>query len=109
MSVYVSVAYFLFQDIKIPPNLPLVIPTNANDPDNDIHIVFSTGFIGNQFCNKLTTFSRCNLFQAWQAEVLLHSAHSVGQKGAITRIVSGCEEKEVLSGATNVKIERLID
>mmetsp|Transcript_33147 Transcript_33147/g.53241 ORF Transcript_33147/g.53241 Transcript_33147/m.53241 type:complete len:553 (-) Transcript_33147:135-1793(-) len=47
--------------------------------DSRIHIIFSTG---------------CNLFQHWQAEVLLHSAMKAGQCGRITRIVSGCEQRE---------------
>lgn len=44
--------------------------------EDDVHIVFSTG---------------CNLFQHWQAETLLHSHLAVGQKGKITRVVSGCD------------------
>ena len=44
--------------------------------DDDIHIVFSTG---------------CNLFQHWQAEVVLFSHLKVGQGGKITRVVSGCD------------------
>jgi hypothetical protein len=44
--------------------------------EDDIHIVFSTG---------------CNLFQHWQAEVVLYSHLKVGQKGKITRVVSGCD------------------
>lgn len=43
---------------------------------DDIHIVFSTG---------------CNLFQHWQAEVLMYSHMKVSQKGKITRVVSGCD------------------
>ena len=54
---------------------------NSNKDDDsytedDIHIVFSTG---------------CNLFQHWQAEVVLYSHMKVGQKGKITRVVSGCD------------------
>ena len=48
----------------------------AND---DIHIVFSTG---------------CNEFQHWQTEVLLNTAKRVGQRGKITHIIVGCEERE---------------
>ncbi len=48
--------------------------------DDDVHVVFSTG---------------CNLFQHWQAEVLLHSHLLVGQRGKITRIVSGCETEHL--------------
>ncbi len=53
--------------------------------DQKIHIIFSTG---------------CNKFQHWQAQVLLHSALSVGQCGRITRIVSGCEEREDKGGTS---------
>lgn len=52
----------------------LELPSNFNE--DDIHIVFSTG---------------CNLFQHWQAEVLLYSHQKVGQRGKITRVVSGCD------------------
>ena len=41
----------------------------------ETHVVFTSG---------------CNLYQQWQAEVLLHSHMEVGQPGKITRIVSGC-------------------
>jgi hypothetical protein len=41
----------------------------------ETHVVFTSG---------------CNLYQQWQAEVLLHSHREVGQPGKITRIVSGC-------------------
>ena len=47
--------------------------------DDDIHIVFSTS---------------CNEFQHWQTEVLLNTAKRVGQRGKITHIVVGCEERE---------------
>jgi len=43
--------------------------------EDDINFVFSTS---------------CNLFQHWQAQALLASAKKVGQRGHITRIVSGC-------------------
>jgi len=46
-------------------------PKRALDPNDDIHVVFSTG---------------CNYFQHWQAEVLLHSHLKVGQRGQITRV-----------------------
>ena len=55
-------------------------PTPLIDPNDDIHIVFSTG---------------CNYFQHWQAEVLLHSHMKVGQRGKITRVVSGCDTENV--------------
>lgn len=52
-------------------------PEETGDPDDDIHIIFSTG---------------CNAYQQWQAELLLFSHFLSGQKGKITRIVSGCED-----------------
>jgi len=58
---------------------PPIKPTKENDEtytEDDIHIVFSTG---------------CNLFQHWQAEVVLYSHLKVGQRGKITRVVSGCD------------------
>jgi len=49
-----------------------------NAHDEAIHILFSTD---------------CSVFQDWQALVLFHSAHQVGQLGHITRIASGCDAK----------------
>ena len=46
------------------------------DPDNWLHIVFSTD---------------CSFFQDWQTLLVFHSAMRVGQKGKITRIASGCK------------------
>ena len=46
--------------------------------DGKLHIIFSSG---------------CNYFQHWQSELLLASAYLVGQRGRITRIVSGCNDK----------------
>jgi hypothetical protein len=56
-----------------------IFPNQSRD-DDDVHFVFSTG---------------CNLFQHWQAEVLLNSHFMVGQRGKITRIVSGCETEHI--------------
>eukprot|EP00038_Savillea_parva_P029618 m.72250 g.72250 ORF g.72250 m.72250 type:complete len:522 (-) comp8771_c0_seq2:86-1651(-) len=47
----------------------------ASHPDDRIHIVFSTS---------------CTYFQQWQSEVLLHSLAKVGQRGRVTRLISGC-------------------
>jgi hypothetical protein len=58
------------------PPPPPVDVVKGYDEEEDIHVVFSTG---------------CNLFQHWQAEVVLHSHMKVGQKGKITRVVSGCD------------------
>jgi len=60
-------------------------PTAPPDVDDGIHIIVSTG---------------CNVFQHWQMELLLYSHKRSGQKGKITRLVSGCEEsREVKSMA----------
>lgn len=50
----------------------------------DIHVVFSTD---------------CSTYQDWQTLVVFHSAQTVGQKGPVTRIASGCdnEKKQVLT------------
>ena len=42
-----------------------------------MHVVFSTD---------------CTFFQDWQTLLVFYSAMAVGQKGAITRIASGCDE-----------------
>eukprot|EP01031_Cornospumella_fuschlensis_P026522 gene26523-32051_t len=47
--------------------------------DDKLHIVFSTG---------------CNFYQNWQSLLVFHSAMVVNQPGDITRIASGCSEKE---------------
>jgi hypothetical protein len=51
----------------------------SDDPNDRLHILFSTS---------------CNEFQHWQAEVVVNSAMRVGQKGKITQIVVGCDERE---------------
>lgn len=48
-------------------------------PEQEFHFVFSTG---------------CNMFQHWQSEVLLNSHLRSGQRGEITRVVSGCDSSE---------------
>lgn len=47
----------------------------------DVHIIFSTD---------------CGTYQDWQTLVVFHSATTVGQKGPITRIASGCDEEKKL-------------
>jgi len=47
--------------------------------DGRLHIIFSSG---------------CNYFQHWQSEMLLATAKYVGQRGRVTRIVSGCHDKK---------------
>lgn len=45
----------------------------------EYHIVFSTG---------------CSLYQDWQSYVFFHRVMTIGQAGTVTRIVSGCDDKE---------------
>ncbi|KAH9256960.1 hypothetical protein BASA81_004781 [Batrachochytrium salamandrivorans] len=95
--VFVLLSYLFaaaYADFRIfsssPQRKPMTIVNLRDDPnlsslssgfrEDDIHIVFSTG---------------CNLFQHWQAEVLLFSHIKVGQKGQITRVVSGCDTENV--------------
>ena len=52
--------------------------SKRNEDDGKLHIIFSSG---------------CNYFQHWQSELLLASAYWVGQRGRITRLVSGCHDK----------------
>lgn len=54
----------------------------GDDIDDDTHVIFSTG---------------CNMYQQWQSELLLFSHVKSGQKGKITRIVSGCDDKAELA------------
>ena len=61
------------------PFVPDGMAGGAVLPEDDMHIVFSTG---------------CNEFQHWQTEVLLNTAKRVGQRGKITHIIAGCEERE---------------
>ena len=53
-------------EIKVPAEEPY-----------DLHVIFSTD---------------CTTYQDWQTLVLFHSAMTVGQKGPLTRIASGCDE-----------------
>lgn len=60
--------------VRIPP-----IPAGPRTKDDAyMHIIFSSG---------------CNYFQHWQSELLLATASYVGQRGRLTRIVSGCHDK----------------
>ena len=52
---------------------------SADEDPNAVHVIFSTD---------------CKPYQDWQSLVLFHSAHTVGQKGAITRIASGCTDEK---------------
>lgn len=55
------------------------VPDVVPDEDGQMHVVFSTD---------------CSGYQNWQTLLLFHSAQVVGQKGRITRIASGCDEKQ---------------
>ena len=61
------------------PQLRMGDPSNPRlkGDDGKLHIIFSSG---------------CNYFQHWQAEMVLATAFKVGQRGRITRIVSGCHD-----------------
>jgi peptidyl serine alpha-galactosyltransferase len=48
-------------------------------PDHNLHVIFSTD---------------CSDYQNWQSITLFYSALLVGQRGAITRIASGCSDEE---------------
>lgn len=69
-------------------HFPNKIPSSAlhkksviNSPpaweDSDVHVIFSTD---------------CTPYQDWQTLVVFHSAMTVGQKGRVTRIASGCDD-----------------
>ena len=51
----------------------------APDPDDKLHIIFSTD---------------CNPFQDWQTLLLFYSAKTINQRGSITRIASGCDDEK---------------
>ena len=62
-----------------PPGEGCTEPGKARDVDCGIHTVFSTG---------------CTTFQHWQSELVLFSHWKSGQKGPITRLVSGCHKSD---------------
>lgn len=63
--------------------IPRLAPgADPSGDDRRLHVVFS---------------SACNNFQHWQSELVLASAKLVGQRGRITRIVSGCHDKDAES------------
>lgn len=49
----------------------------------------------------------CTTFQHWQALALLDSAARVGQRGAVVRVVSGCEQAESLTGEDQLTVEQV--
>jgi hypothetical protein len=64
---------------------PALEQTKRDIPDgsldsNSIHFVFS---------------STCSPYQNWQSQVLISSFTRVGQRGKLTRIVSGCDDEEM--------------
>eukprot|EP00605_Chrysophyceae_sp_TOSAG23-4_P000807 GSChrysophyteH1.ASY1.ANO1.897.1 assembled CDS len=62
-----------------PKNVHAVVADEQAQVKDEIHIVFSTD---------------CTPYQDWQTLTLFHSAKVVGQKGPITRIASGCDDKK---------------
>lgn len=54
-----------------------------------------------------TTQPDCTSFQHWQALTLLDSAVRVGQRGAIVRVVSGCEQAASLTGEDQMTVEQV--
>eukprot|EP00038_Savillea_parva_P017475 m.20461 g.20461 ORF g.20461 m.20461 type:complete len:527 (-) comp3791_c0_seq1:94-1674(-) len=62
--------------------------------DDGIHIIFSTS---------------CSLFQRWQAELLFFSHRKVGQRGRITRLVSGCKAPKLEEGETTHRPDFFVD
>ncbi|GBG26236.1 Peptidyl serine alpha-galactosyltransferase [Hondaea fermentalgiana] len=58
--------------------VPRLVHGPRHPDDGKLHIIFSSG---------------CNYFQHWQSELLLATAKLVGQRGRITRIVSGCHDR----------------
>ena len=66
------------QKIQLPITFAPVVPVPAAVSDI-VHVIFSTD---------------CTPYQDYQTIVLFHSAMVVGQKGPVTRIASGCDEKK---------------
>lgn len=64
---------------ETPAELEPVVSIEDHQEDGAMHVVFSTD---------------CSGYQNWQTLLLFHSAKKVGQKGRITRIASGCDEKQ---------------
>jgi len=73
MAIFELLYYFRFSSSTQSPQRLL--------EEDGIHIIFSTD---------------CTFFQDWQTLLVFHSAVRVGQKGAITRIASGCDEAKKL-------------
>ena len=61
---------------QTPPPVPVA---SSGDKSDIVHIIFSTD---------------CTPYQDYQTIVLFHSALVVGQKGPVTRIASGCDDKK---------------
>ncbi|KAI9920189.1 hypothetical protein PsorP6_015760 [Peronosclerospora sorghi] len=69
-----------FGDVKSKEDAPKKDLQPGQEGNDDIHFVF---------------FTSCELSDHWQSQVLAQTFARVNQHGALTRIVSGCSEKEM--------------
>ena len=78
---------YLYIPTSLRKGQPLVTTNSKTIPESksttaepQLHLVFSTD---------------CSSYQHWQSYVLYYSAVQVGQKGTITRIISGCDDTQM--------------
>ncbi|GMF30134.1 unnamed protein product [Phytophthora fragariaefolia] len=72
--------YFGDYKRKKSPDTPIADPKSGQEGSDELHFVFSTS---------------CEPYQDWQSEALAQSFARIGQRGALTRIVSGCSDDAV--------------
>ena len=80
---YVTIPTLPMLPVKGKSGFKSNVAAEAASDDKRLHIIFSSG---------------CNWAQHWESEMVLATALLVGQRGRITRIVSGCHES---SGAVD--------
>jgi peptidyl serine alpha-galactosyltransferase len=64
-----------FHNVAVAPTT-----TTSTSSSDNFHLVFSTG---------------CSPFQEWQSYIFFYHVYQTGQPGNVTRIASGCTEKQV--------------
>ena len=84
-------------------------PDIDRDHDNNSFLDVDLGILEDEYRIHILFSTDCTPFQHYQALLLIESAIRVGQRGSITRIISGCERlKASHSDQTNMEKHHII-